>query len=199
MSTVTVRRGQSSAHVPALYAPTPEASKRFIEYFTAHIRNPNTRRAYLRAVREFATWCDRQRIHNLMDIEPVHVAAYIEQLGLRLAKPSVKQNLAALRMLFDWLVVGQVVATNPAAPVRGPKYTVKKGKTAVLAAEEARTLIDSIPTDTLVGLRDRALIATMVYTFARVGAVLQMRVEDVYIQGRRTGVAPVVRTDFLFG
>ena len=88
-------------------------------------------------------------------------------------------------MLFDWLVVGQVVATNPAAPVRGPKYTVKKGKTPVLTGEEARQLIDSIDTSTVVGLRDRALIATMVYTFGRVGAVTKMRVEDYYTQGRR--------------
>ena len=116
------------------------------------------------------------------------MAAYIEQLGRRLAKPSVKQNLAAIRMLFDWLVVGQVVAANPAAPVRGPKYVVKKGKTAVLTADEARVLLDSIPTDTIQGLRDRALIATMVYTFARVGAVLKMRGEDVYVQGRRSWI-----------
>jgi len=176
------------AAVPALYAPNPEAAKRFIEYFAAHIRNPNTRRAYLRAVREFAAWCDRQRFTELLDIEPVHVAAYIESLGKRLAKPSVKQNLAAIRMLFDWLVVGQVVAANPASPVRGPKYTVKKGKTAVLTADEARVLLDSIPTDTIQGLRDRALIGTMVYTFARVGAVLKMRVEDVYVQGRRSWI-----------
>ena len=183
---ITVRRrvpgAATLARVPALYAPNPEAAKRFVEYFAAHIRNPNTRRAYLRAVR------DAQRFTQLLDIEPVHIAAYIEQLGTHLAKPSVKQNLAAIRMLFDWLVVGQVVAANPAAPVRGPKYTVKKGKTAVLTADEARVLLDSIPTDTIQGLRDRALIGTMVYTFARVGAVLKMRVADVYVQGRRSWV-----------
>ena len=115
----------------------------------------------------------------------MHVSAYIELMGKRLAKPSVKQHLAAIRMLFDWLVVGQVVATNPAAPVRGPKYTVKKGKTPILAQEEARTLLDSMDTSTVVGLRDRALIATMIYTFGRVGAVIKMRVEDYYTQGRR--------------
>jgi len=171
--------------VPTLYAPTPEAAKRFIEYFAAHIRNPNTRRAYLHAVREFADWCAQQRFDELVDIEPLHVAAYIEQLTARLAKPSVKQHLAAIRMLFDWLVVGQVVATNPAAPVRGPKYTVRKGKTPVLAQEEARELLDSLDATTVVGLRDRALIAMMIYTFGRVGAVIKMRVEDYYTQGRR--------------
>jgi site-specific recombinase XerD len=185
-STALVRReiAAAGAAVPALYAPTPEAAKRFIEYFAAHIRNPNTRRAYLHAVREFARWCALQRF-ELVDIEPLHVAAYIEQMTARLAKPSVKQHLAAIRMLFDWLVVGQVVATNPAAPVRGPKYTVRKGKTPVLAQEEARELLDSLDASTVVGLRDRALIATMIYTFGRVGAVIKMRVEDYYTQGRR--------------
>jgi site-specific recombinase XerC len=86
------------------------------------------------------------------------------------------------------LVVGQVVATNPAAPVRGPKYTVSKGKTPVLAQEEARELLDSLDASTIVGLRDRALIATMIYTFGRVGAVTKMRVEDYYTQGRRGSV-----------
>ena len=171
--------------MPALFAPTKPAAKRFLEFFAANIRNPNTRRAYLRAVRDFADWCSANEFHELIDIEPVHVAAYIELLGKRLAKPSVKQNLAAIRMLFDWLVVGQVVATNPAAPVRGPKYTVRKGKTPVLAQEEARELLDKIDTSTVIGLRDRALIATMIYTFGRVGAVIKMRVEDYYTQGRR--------------
>jgi site-specific recombinase XerD len=175
----------SAAAVPALYAPTAQAAKRFIEYFAAHIRNPNTRRAYFHAVLEFSNWCEAQNFTEIVDIEPLHVAAYVEQLGQRLAKPSVKQHLAAIRMLFDWLVVGQIVATNPAAPVRGPKYTVRKGKTPVLAQEEARELLDSIDISTVVGLRDRALIATMIYTFGRVGAVIKMRVEDYYTQGRR--------------
>ena len=91
----------------------------------AHIRNANTRRAYFRAVREFSEWCQRNKLTEIVDVEPVHVAAYIEQMGRRLAKPSVKQHLAAIRMLFDWLVVGQVVTANPAAPVRGPKHVVR--------------------------------------------------------------------------
>src|SRR5580704_11662265 len=151
------------AQVPALFAPNEKAARHFLEFFAANIRNPNTRRAYLRNVRQFADWCGAQGFDELLDIEPIHVAAYIEQLGTRLAKPSVKQHLAALRMLFDWLVVRQVIVSNPAAPVRGPKYTVRKGKTAVLTAEETRQLLDSIPTDSLIGLRDRALIGAMVY------------------------------------
>jgi site-specific recombinase XerD len=81
------------AKVPALYAPNLAAAKRFIEYFTANIRNVNTRRAYLHAVREFADWCAPQGFHEIVDIEPLHVAAYIEQLTDRLAKPSVKRRI----------------------------------------------------------------------------------------------------------
>ena len=150
--------------------------------------NPNTRKAYALASAEFAAWCHQAELHDLQDIEPVHVAVYAETLQLRLAAPSVKQHLAALRMLFDWLVVGQVIATNPASAVRGPKHSVKRGKTPVLGADEARALLDSIDVSTLAGLRDRALIALMVYTFARVGAALKMQTEDVYVQNRRTWV-----------
>ena len=166
----------------------PATARRTLEFFTAHIRNPHTRKAYARAAAEFADWCAGQGITALQQIQPVHVAAWVETLQLRLAAPSVKQRLAAIRMLFDWLVVGQVMPTNPASVVRGPKHSVKKGKTPVLAAEEARALLDAIDVTTPMGLRDRALIGLMVYTFARVGAVLEMRLEDVFVQGRRTWV-----------
>ena len=115
-----------------------------------------------------------------------HVSAYVEVLGRRYRAPTVKQHLAAIRMLFDWLIVGQIFAgPNPAAAVRGPKHVVKKGKTSVLDGDEAKKLIDSIDVSTIVGLRDRALIALLVYTFARVSAALHMNVEDYYPQGKR--------------
>ena len=88
-------------------------------------------------------------------------------------------------MLLDWLVTGQVVATNPAHAVRGPKHVVKTGKTTVLDADQARTLLDSIDISTLVGLRDRALIALMTYSFARVSAAVAMDVEDYHPKGKR--------------
>ncbi len=162
-----------------------QAAWRFIEFFTANIRNMHTRRAYGRAISDFFAWCDTRRIHSLEHITPTVVAAYIEQRGDTLAKPTVKQHLAAVRMLFDWLVTGQVLPTNPAHSVRGPKHVVKKGKTPVLTKDETRQLLDSIDTLTLAGLRDRALIGTMVYSFARIGAVLAMKIEDYYPQGKR--------------
>lgn len=120
----------------------------------ATIRNKNTRTAYLHAVSWFFAWYEHHQLGQLADIEPLHVAAYIEALGKDFEKPTVKQHLAAIRVLFDWLVTGQVVATNPAHSVRGPKHVVKTGKTTVLDAEQARLLLDSIDTTTLVGLRD---------------------------------------------
>src|SRR5215475_1646139 len=168
-----------TARRPVLFLAEPKASERFWEFFTATIRNRHTRRAYYTAVCRFSAWCENRGLHELAWVKPMHVAAFIEELGRTLSKPTVKQSLAALRMLLDWLVVGHVIDVNPAHAVRGPTHRVKKGKTPVLTAEEARALLDSIPvakvvkgpdgTDAeapcLVGLRDRALIALMVFTF----------------------------------
>src|SRR5688572_28257264 len=142
--------------VPAPVVAAGEmANRRFIEFFTANIPNRNTRQAYVRAVADFFPWLGEAGITDLKLLQPVHVAAYVEQLGQTHAAPSVKQHLAAVKMLFDWLVVGQVVPSNPASVVRGPRHVVKRGKTPVLSPEEARVLFQSIPTDSLVGLRDR--------------------------------------------
>ena len=183
-----IPRNAGSLPAPALFAACERAGIRFLEFFTAHIRNPNTRRAYYNAASRFASWCEAHGLGDLRRIQPVHVAAYVEEMQRSQSRPSVKQHLAAMRMLMDYLVVGQVIPWNPAAVVRGPRHQVKKGKTPVLSAEEARTLLDSIETTSVVGLRDRALIALMSYTFARVGAAVGMRVEDFYVQGRRAWV-----------
>jgi len=160
------------------------AGRRFLEFFTAQIRNAHTRRGYARAVASFFEWCEAHGL-ELAQVEPMVVAAYVEELGRRYSVPTVKQHLAALRVLFDYLVVGQLLPFNPAAAVRGPKHVVKTGKTPVLFAEEARALFDSIETSHVVGLRDRALLGVMTYSFARVGAVVKMRVKDCRSQGRR--------------
>lgn len=140
--------------MPAQIAAAGErAAWRFIEFFTANIRNPNTRRAYGRAVGDFFRFCETRRVHDINRINPTIVAAYVEHCGQTHAKPSVKQELAAVRMLFDWLVVGQVVPTNPAHSVRGSKHVVKRGKTPVLTREETRELLDSIESDTVRGSR----------------------------------------------
>jgi integrase/recombinase XerD len=195
----SVSTGNGGPIIPAIIAEAGDnAARRFIEFFTATIRNKNTRRAYAKAVTDFLAYCQHGGL-TLLGIEPVHVAAYIEQLTHAKAAPTVKQHLAAIGMLFDWLTSGGTIPFNPAASVRGPKHVVKRGKTPVLTAKEARDLIDSIAVyeineetnqpdpdrPILIGLRDRALIAVMVYSFARVGAALGMKIEDYYTEGRR--------------
>lgn len=177
--------GSARVALPAIIAAAGEqACRRFIEFFTANIRNRNTRSAYAHAIGRFLGWCDANRL-SLSNLEPVTIAAYVENLMTVNSAPTVKQHLAAIRMLMDWLVVGQIIPMNPASSVRGPKHVVKKGKTPVLAAEQARALLDSIDASTLMGLRDRALIGAMVYSFARVSAVTGMNVEDYWQNGKR--------------
>lgn len=170
--------------LPAIVANSgPDAPERFFEFFAVTIRNANTRRAYLRQVTQFLDWCEARGVSDLASVRPMLVAAYIEQHP---AQPqTVKQALAAIRMAFDWLVIKQVVPNNPASSVRGPRYSIKKGKTPVLSQEDARALLEGIETGHVVGLRDRALIGVMIYSFARVGAVTAMSVSDYYPNGKR--------------
>jgi integrase/recombinase XerD len=183
--TAELVRAEKGIILPAIIAGEGQrAGKRFLEFFTANIRNPNTRLSYIRAISPFLAWCEERGL-ELRQVEPVAVAAYIERLTQERAPQTVKQHLAAIRMLFDWLVTGQIVPFNPAASVRGPRYSIRKGKTPVLSAEETRKLLDSIDTSHVVGLRDRALVGAMVYSFARVSAVVNMKVRDYYPQGKR--------------
>jgi site-specific recombinase XerD len=139
--------------VPALVAASGnDAIDRFLNFFATQIENDNTREAYLRAAREFLSWCERQGlnalpevhpIRALSDILPIHVAAWIKELKATHAVPTIKQRLAAIRHLFDWLVTGHVMRSNPALSVRGPRHVVRKGKTPVLDAAEVRVLLDS--------------------------------------------------------
>ena len=175
--------------LPALVAVAEERTRiRFLEFFAAAIRNPNTRRAYMRAVADFLAWCEALGVASIAAVQPLHVASWVELQTCSRSAPTVKQRLAAIRHLFDWLVTGQIVPANPAASVRGPAHSARKGKTPVLDPAEARRLLDAIDTTTHAGLRDRALIGLMVYSFARIGAALVMRVEDVFTQNRRLWV-----------
>jgi site-specific recombinase XerD len=202
MSTDLIPSPAPAVFPARLFTPTPKAAKRVLEFFTTQINNDHTRRAYMNAARRFAHWCEARGIQELAAVEPSHIAAFVKQLQGQFTPPTVKQHLAALRMLFDWLVTGHIIDVNPAHAVRGPKYVVRKGKTSVPTAEEARDLLDSIPLvrntgrrrrkgqaespkPSVVGLRDRALIAVMVYSFARINAVLEMKVRDYFVQGQR--------------
>ena len=170
-------------------------ARRFLEFFAAEIENDNTRATYYRAVCDFFRWCEGRGFSELENIGPVVVAAYIKEEKTRRGPngvQTVKVELAAIRRLFDYLVVGQLMPSNPALSVRGPKHVVTMGKTPVLSGEEAKRLIESIPIykerngkPDLVGLRDRALISLMTYSLARVSAALKMEVRDYRPQGKR--------------
>lgn len=158
------------------------ATKAFWEFFTASLSNANTRAAYYRAVISFCSWMEAQGF-GLLDLEPVIVAAYMEKLKREMSIASVKQHLAALRQFFDHLVVAHVIRTNPAASVRSPRYAVREGKTPVLSKKEASKLLRSFSENSLIDLRDRAFIALLLYTFARVSAVTALSVEDYFEEG----------------
>jgi integrase/recombinase XerD len=181
MSSIIVAPHDSGLEVPAIIGSLGErATWRFLEFFTVNIRNKNTRAAYSQAAGAFLHWCEDRGITRIEDVQPVHVAGYIEELGHVRKAPTVKQHLACIRMLFDWLVTGQVVASNPAHAVRGPRHSVIKGATTVMSSQEATEFLKSIDVSHVVGLRDRALIAVMVYAFARVSAVVGLKVEDYF-------------------
>jgi site-specific recombinase XerD len=169
----------------AIAAAGEQAAYRFVRFFVETIRNQNTRHAYARAVRDFFAWCDAKGL-SLSEIEPIGVSAYVEQLTAEREPATVKQHLAAIRMLFDWLVTGGIVPFNPASSVRGPRMSYRRGKTPILDAEECRQLIDSIDVATIAGMRDRALIGCLVYSFARVSAAIGMDRGDYRTQGKKT-------------
>ncbi|MCP5059837.1 MAG: tyrosine-type recombinase/integrase [bacterium] len=198
-------KGQSLVLPTLIERAGDQASKRFLDFFAATIRNANTREAYARAVAQFFRWAELHGLQQLTDLEPFMVGAYIEQLGTTglpedlalmgwngrgrppfvdkaYSPASIKQSLAAIRKLFDWLVTGQVLAVNPAAPVKGPRHSVTVGLTPVLTVDEAKALIEAIDTSTAAGIRDRALIGVLVYSFARISATVNMRFEDYYYE-----------------
>src|SRR3984957_737995 len=181
---ITIRPSETF-QVPALVADVgPEATKRFFEFFTVPIRNKNTRTAYYHAIGQFLAWCERAGFRHLEDIEPITVAAYIEQ---HTGSPAtIKQHMAAIRMLFSWLTEKGILAMNPAREVKTPKFSRNEGKTPAPPTEDVQKLIDSIDLSNVVGLRDQAILGVLAYTFARIGAVVSLRVKDYFQVGKRS-------------
>lgn len=186
--------------MPALIADAGErASEHFLEFFAATIRNKNTRAAYMQAIAQFCRWCEEHGL-QLASIRPLHVSAYIEAKPL--TAPSIKQHLAALRGLFNWLVIKQVVPENPAMFVKGPKFSRQIGIMPIHGggtnAPSARFHPHQPENQSaakhggghkeapdIKGLRDRAAIAVMAYTFARVSAVVRSKRGDYRLEGKR--------------
>jgi len=143
------------------------------EYFCAQIRNPHTRRAYRFAVRRFLAWCEDGKL-TLKLITPGLVGQYFDKHPASI--PTRKQHLAALRGFFDTLVLRHVVALNPVASVRGERYQVIEGKTPEITGSQIRKLLKSFDTGNVIGLRDRAIVATLIFTAARIGAVAGLKI-----------------------
>ncbi|WP_339888899.1 tyrosine-type recombinase/integrase [Rhodopirellula europaea] len=147
------------------------------EFFFGRVRSSHTRRAYGRAIKRFLEWCDARSL-ELSGISPAHVGKHMDEL--QLAASSKKQALAAIRHFFDGMVTRHVCILNPAASVRGDRLSVVEGKTPEISVKQARKLLHSIDTENVVGLRDKAIIAILIYTAARVGAVTKLRCRDLY-------------------
>ncbi|QJX01351.1 tyrosine-type recombinase/integrase [Frigoriglobus tundricola] len=168
--------------VPAIVAAAGgAASYAYDEFFEGMIANPNTRTAYRHAVKQFLGWCAQHQL-GLTAIQPGHVGRYMAQHPGSVA--TKKQHLAAIRKLFDQMVVRHAIALNPAASVRGERYAVTEGKTPMIPVEQARALIASLDVSAgVVSLRDRAVLGVLSFTAARSGAVAKLRVEDFYHDG----------------
>jgi site-specific recombinase XerD len=99
--------------------------------------------------------------------------------------PPVLGLMAAIRMLFSWLTEKGVLSMNPAREVKTERFSRTEGKTPAFVEGEVQTLLDAVETSTHTGLRDRALLGVLAYTFARIGAVVNLKVEDYYPSGKR--------------
>ena len=153
------------------------------EFFYAEHHNPHTQKAYMAAVKRFLAWAEGEG-KELPAITPGMVGLYLVSLSGSAAKRNL--HLSALRGFFDRLVNRHVVILNPAASVKGIKDTVVEGKTPEITIDQARTLLASIDTGHLVGLRDRAILATLAYTACRAGAVAKLRVMDFQHDGTQS-------------
>jgi site-specific recombinase XerD len=171
--------------LPALIANAPDQAQRaFMEFFAATIPNANTRAAYMRDILRFARWCD-ERGFRLEHVTSIHVAAYREEVSRELSAPSVKRHFSALRMLFSFFVEKGVLDRNPVREVKTARFSRPEGKTPAFTPEEMHQLFESFDASSVVGLRDRALIGVMAFTFARVEAAVSLRVKDFMTLGRR--------------
>lgn len=181
---------EAGGELPAIIeASGSKVHERIKHFFRAAIDNDNTRRAYGRALVSFFAFMGDGGIERLQDVGATDVRDYLEAAKAQgLSVGTLKLHMAAIRRLLDHLVTGGIMPINPALSVKAPRQSVRKGKTPILTAEEAGELLRSIPTDSIVGLRDRALMGVMVFTFARISAACALKVGDVFHQQRRVWV-----------
>jgi len=175
-----------SVVIPAFIANEGEnAMLKFVDFFIAKIRNENTRKSYYRANELFLNWCSEKGINDIHAIKPFMAGVYMEELAEKHKPATAKLYLSGMRGLFDYLVIKQIIESNPTHSVKAPKLVRRKGTTPVLTNEEMKQLFDSFDTTKLSDIRDRAIISIMAYSFTRVGAISKMKVKDYYIQGNK--------------
>ncbi len=175
------RRDLSVAVLPRLIVEaSPAAHLAWDEFFGAMIRNRHTRAAYLHAVRQFLNWLEIKAV-CLKDILPGMVGEYLDTHPGSV--PTKNLHLSALRAFFDVLVNRHAIVFNPAATVRGERYQAVEGKTPEITVEQARALLKSVDASRPVGRRDKAIIATLIYTAARAGAIAGLRLKDLAWDG----------------
>ena len=183
--------------LPAIVEAAGGNARFAYEEFLAGIDSPNTLRAYKHALHRFMEHVDKLGL-GFQQVTPKLVSAYLRELKAEVrvkrgepvrfeeaSKPMKKLHLAALRHFFDKAVERHAVMLNPALSVRGPKHSVREGKTKGLGVKQARQLLESIDVSTAVGLRDRAVIASLIYTAARRGALAKMKRGDFHTDGRQ--------------
>lgn len=169
----------------------PNARFAYEEFF-AGINSGHTARAYAHAVHRFLKHADQLGL-SLQEIPPRVVSDYIrgmECIGASgiprpASKPTRKLHLAAIRLFLDYCVQRHAIMLNPALSVRGPRHSVAEGKTPAIDARQARALLDSIDLSRPIGIRDRTIIATLIFTAARVGAVAKLSRRDYFSDGRQ--------------
>lgn len=171
----------TARNAPAIVKAAGKAAEfAWEEFFQAELANAHTRKNYMHAVRKFLAWVEERGL-ELPRVSPGDVGEYLQ--GLELAVPTKKLHLAALRRFFDRLVNRHVAIINPAATVKAERYAVVEGKTPEIGRDQARKLLASIAPSDVVGLRDRAVLAVLIYTAARVGAVAKLTAKSLKHDG----------------
>jgi len=195
--------GTEQREAPAIVRFAGNNARFAYDEFFAGEENSHTERAYRHAVHRFLEHCESLGV-ALPEVTPGIVSNYLKGLQAEIktrrgeprksrnaSKPMKKLHLAGIRKFFDKLVERHAVLLNPALSVRGPKHSVTEGKTPGLTVGQARRLLTSIDTNEEVGLRDRAIIAVMIYTAVRAGAVAKLLRRDFYADGGQS----VIRFD----
>lgn len=180
--------GSQAVALKVLLEDGEESVKSFLKLFIVEIPNANTREAYARAVANFLGWCHARGLHDLTEIRPMQVSDWMAELERSYSLSMIKQRLMAVRYLFEWLVTGQQIAANPAQAVRAPSQSLRTKRSPASAPQDAWRLLTSIPGDTISGKRDRALVGLLIYSLARVGAILALEARDVYAREGRLWV-----------